>query len=54
VDVESRPHDLPVYRVVDRRPWLGVRHTTLYDQIRHLCDHSRAAFVVVDATNPDL
>jgi hypothetical protein len=50
VEVESRPHDLPVYRVVDRRLWLGVRHTTLYDQLRYLCDHWRAAFVVVDAT----
>jgi hypothetical protein len=28
VDVEPRPHDLPLYRVVDRRLWLGVRHTT--------------------------
>jgi hypothetical protein len=50
VEVESRPHDLPLYRVVDRRLWLGVRHTTLYDQIRHLSDHWRAAYVVVDAT----
>lgn len=28
VDVEPRPHDLPLYRVVERRLWLGVRHTT--------------------------
>jgi hypothetical protein len=50
VEVEPRPGELPLYRTVDRRLWLGVRHTTLHDQIRALAHHWRAAWVVVDAT----
>jgi hypothetical protein len=50
VDVEIRAGALPVYRTVDRRLWLGVKHTTLHDQIRALAEHWRAAWVVVDAT----
>jgi len=41
----------PVYRVVDRRVWTGVRHTALHD---HLVDLARnvwkASWMVVDAT----
>jgi hypothetical protein len=50
VEVEARPGALPLYRTVDRRLWLGVRHTALHDQILALASHWRAAWVVVDAT----
>jgi hypothetical protein len=48
VDVEyGKP---PVYRAVDRRFWLGVKHTTLYAQIIALARHWRAIWVVINAT----
>jgi hypothetical protein len=40
----------PTYRVVDRRIWVGVRHTALYAQIKALAETWRAQRVVVDAT----
>ncbi len=41
----------PVYHVVDRMAWTGVRHTTLHTQIAHLARAVwRAEIVVVDAT----
>jgi len=40
----------PVYRVVHRRLWQGVRHTLLQGQIRALAEHWRARWLVVDAT----
>ncbi len=40
----------PTYRVMDRRQWLGVKHTSLYAQLLALTDSWRARFVVVDAT----
>ena len=50
VEVEPRPGDLPIYRAVDRRLWLGVRHTSLFDRIVALAGHWRADWIVVDAT----
>jgi hypothetical protein len=50
VEIEPRPGGLPCYRTVDRRRWLGVRHATLYEEIRALARHWRAGWVVVDAT----
>jgi hypothetical protein len=50
VEVEIRAGQLPLYRAVDRCLWLGLKHTSLYDQIRALVDHWRAGWVVVDAT----
>ncbi len=51
VDLESRSDGLPVYRVVDRRSWTGVRHTTLHDTLVDLARNVwRASWVVVDAT----
>jgi hypothetical protein len=50
VAVEARAGDLPLYRVVDRRVWLGVKHVVLHEQIVALVAHWRAAWVVVDAT----
>jgi hypothetical protein len=50
VDVDYEYGSLPTYRVVDRKLWLGVKHTTLYQQILALVNHWRAVWVVVDAT----
>jgi hypothetical protein len=58
VQVQPRPGDLPSYRTVDHRLRFGIRHTALYDQLRALADHWRAAepnfdwAVIVDATEP--
>ena len=42
---------LPIYRVVDRMAWTGVRHTTLHARLVHLAREVwRASVVVVDAT----
>jgi hypothetical protein len=41
---------LPSYRAVDRKLWLGVRHTALHQQILALARHWGALWVVVDAT----
>jgi hypothetical protein len=42
---------LPVYRVLDRREWLGTKHTALYDTLLDLAENVwHAAAVVVDAT----
>ena len=42
---------LPVYRVVDRRTWTGVRHVDLHAEVVDLARHVwRASAVVVDAT----
>lgn len=40
----------PTYRVVDRRSWIGVRHSTLYAQIRALVEHWVARHIVIDAS----
>ncbi|MGN6033709.1 MAG: hypothetical protein ACTHQE_18790, partial [Thermomicrobiales bacterium] len=52
VEVEAdSPGGRPVYRVVDRRVWTGVRHTALHDQLVDLARTVwRASWVVVDAT----
>jgi hypothetical protein len=52
VEVEAdSPGGRPVYRVVDRRVWTGVRHTALHDQLVDLARTVwRARWVVVDAT----
>jgi hypothetical protein len=51
VEVETRGRELPVYRVVDRLAWTGVRHTALHAQ---LLDLVRTVWgmsaLVVDAT----
>ncbi len=46
---ESSRH-LPTYRVVNRRLWVGVAHTTLFSQIRSLAETWRISHLVVDAT----
>jgi hypothetical protein len=50
VEVARQGLSLPVYRVVDRRLWLGESHASLYGQILALAAHWHAARVVVDAT----
>ncbi|MBA2467779.1 MAG: hypothetical protein H0V37_00065 [Chloroflexia bacterium] len=51
VDLAARDGGLPVYRVVDRRMWTGVRHTTLHDTLVDLARNAwKANWVVVDAT----
>ena len=39
-----------LYNVVDRRLWLGTKHTALHSQILALARHWNAVFIVVDAT----
>lgn len=40
----------PTYRVMDRRLWLGARHTRLYAELRALAELWNPQWVVVDAT----
>jgi len=40
----------PSYRVVNRRRWVGVKHSSLYAEIRAIAQHWGARYVVVDAT----
>lgn len=51
VGLHSRKDGRPVYRVVDRRAWTGIRHVQLH---AHLVDLARsiwkASWIVVDAT----
>ncbi len=51
VDLTARSDGRPVYRVVDRRAWTGIRHAELH---AHLIDLARyiwkASWIVVDAT----
>jgi hypothetical protein len=51
IDLDARHDGLPIYRVVHRRIWTGVRHTILHDQLADLARNAwKASWVVVDAT----
>jgi hypothetical protein len=50
IDIQTRPGMLPVYATVDRHRWLGVRHSTLHDQIIRLCGIWHPIWIIVDAT----
>jgi len=51
VGIGERADGLPVYRVVDRRLWTGVRHAALHQDLVRLARETwRAEWVVVDAT----
>jgi hypothetical protein len=50
VEVETQYGQLPHYRTVDRRLWLGIKHAALYSQMLALAHQWHAMFVVVDAT----
>ena len=41
---------VPTYHVVDRKQWIGVKHTRLYAEIRAIRDLWNARYLVVDAT----
>jgi hypothetical protein len=41
---------LPTYRTLDRKFWLGTRHTALQQQILALAQHWHALWVLIDAT----
>jgi len=41
---------VPSYHVVDRKQWIGVRHTRLYAEIRAIRDLWQARYLVVDST----
>ncbi len=40
----------PTYRVMGRRQWLGVKHTSLYAQLLALAESWQARYLIVDAT----
>jgi len=50
VEVETEFGHLPGYRTVDRRLWLGTKHTALHGQLLALTKHWHALWIVVDAT----
>jgi hypothetical protein len=50
VEVEIQHGRLPHYRAVDRRVWLGAKHTALHQHILGFAHHWGATWVVVDAT----
>jgi hypothetical protein len=50
VEVARAGTELPRYRVMDRRLWLGVKHTALREEILALFSHWRASRLVLDAT----
>lgn len=50
VEVEPAFGRLPEYRVVDRKLWLGTKHTALHGQIVALAKHWHAVWVVPDST----
>ena len=51
VDLQSRADGRPLYRVVDRRAWTGIRHAELHAHLIDLARHIwKASWVVVDAT----
>jgi hypothetical protein len=53
VDLRSLSDELvraPIYRVVERQLWTGIKHTALYRQLRTLAEHWDPRYLVVDAT----
>jgi len=50
VEVETEYGQLPRYRAVDRRLWIGSKHTALYEQLLTLAAHWNAVWIVIDAT----
>ncbi|MDD2694825.1 MAG: hypothetical protein PHD58_02750 [Anaerolineales bacterium] len=53
VDLSSLDDELvraPTYRVVHRRAWTGVKHTSLYAQLKAAVEHWGARYTVIDAT----
>lgn len=51
VDLQARSDGRPIYRVVDRRAWTGIRHPELHAHLIDLARHIwKASWIVVDAT----
>lgn len=51
VDTSSRDDSRPMYRVVDRRAWTGIRHAELHAHVVELARNIwKASWIVVDAT----
>ena len=51
VDLNARSDGRPIYRVVDRRAWTGIRHAELHAHLIDLARHIwKASWIVVDAT----
>lgn len=51
VDLTGRQDGRPLYRVVDRRAWTGIRHAELHAHLVELATNVwRASWIVVDAT----
>lgn len=50
VEVATRYGELPTYRTIDRRIWLGTKHTALHGKILALARHWSAPWIVIDAT----
>jgi hypothetical protein len=50
VEVDLQPGTLPSYHVLDRRLWVGYKHTVLHGQILGLAEHWRPIWILVDAT----
>jgi len=53
VDLSTLADELikaPTYRVVDRKQWIGVKHSSLYGKILALYELWRASYLVIDAT----
>ncbi|MCK4472093.1 MAG: hypothetical protein KAW49_09945, partial [Anaerolineae bacterium] len=50
VEVETQFGRLPHYRTMDRRLWLGTKHTALHGQLLALAQHWHAIWIVGDAT----
>ena len=48
--IEDELVHAPTYKLVQRRQWVGVRHTQLYAQIKAIVEHWGARYLVVDAT----
>jgi len=50
VEVSVRHGELPRYRAVERRLWIGTPHTRLYHELLAWADAWRPVWIVVDAT----
>jgi len=53
VDLSTLQDELikaPTYQVVDRREWVGIKHTRLYGEIKALSDVWNPRYLIVDAT----
>jgi hypothetical protein len=50
VELDHAPGRSPIYRVVNRRLWLGTKHTALHDKVLAQARHWNATWLVVDAT----